>query len=230
VAAVSAVESADDRLERWKHEIQDIWNELAWVRIDDRIFQRTAAAVERHGDVQANNLVMAWMTKLHARNLVLGLRRLVSTRTDDRSMVRLLLDIERHASDINVSWFERSWQIPLRDTARREFAELIGSCTATELSSVGVKNDIDALRSAWKAHPLSDLANKVVAHWGAEPPRVAEMRWTDVETFADLLETHVVKYYRLLLGSVPISLLPAELNDDVEKDLVELLMRARPVE
>src|SRR5579864_9272614 len=112
------------RIAEWKALHRDIHRELVELLVTRRMLWRTMQVLTRrrgrnHPLTRYGGFLDDAMRRAFAAYGTLAVRRMVDTRRDARSLMRLLVSIHGHASEITRTWFTSEWDADLRQVAER---------------------------------------------------------------------------------------------------------------
>jgi hypothetical protein len=201
----------EDRTSKWKRWLNDLRDEVSQLLISREVYIEVRNIVAANPAVRTNNRLITWMTWNYVQGMLIGVRRLVDSRTDTISLVRLLREMEMHSDlltrEAHVQLYsedDTEWQ------AHGTFDNLAGE-GASAYPRDKLLNDRERLLVLWKK--LKPLANKRIAHLD-EAKNVGSLpKYQDLDDIVDEIERQVKHYCLLIEARDYVSLQPVPQYD-----------------
>jgi hypothetical protein len=195
-----SIKMCDDKIEKWQSMIKKIIEELSGLRTDQFIFRGYMEILESNPALPKNNLFVVWAWRNYLFTAAMGVRRQLSSRYEDISLVNLLEDIKkeptllsrtRYTSLYKGTGFENDIAY-INDC----FDKLVGKGKES-LDSADIALDIDQINEIAKA--LKVYSNKTIAHAGKDAESIETLPTIkDLNDSIDMFERMLNKYYGIL--------------------------------
>lgn len=186
--------------EKWQKMLETIVEELADLRANHHIFQEFMKIVESNPKLPDNSLFIVWAWKNYLFTAAMGVRRQLSDKYHDVSLVNLLEEIkaepevlsrERYASLFRGTGLESDFCY-----INSCFDSIVGEGRAF-LDPADIEKDMNDLKTT--AECLKDYATKTIAHAGRDATSIKVVPTIkDLDASLDLFEQVLKKYFALI--------------------------------
>ncbi len=193
-----------ERLESWRAWLDIVGNEITHLAHVDDVFWQVQAIVGANPSINKGDIFQEWLGTTYVSTLSVGLRRLVDRTKGTVSLVRVLDDMKRHASQLTKRRYLKIHEGHMRRLAEDWFKDLAGG-DHDRIPKKRIQELIDTLNEAFVA--VRQYANQHVAH-RSEAPTNPPVRFADVR---DALVQAFKTYrwcQRVLWSSMPTSPVP----------------------
>ena len=180
--------------------LKSIIEALTDLSVNHYIFNGFMEIVEPNPDLPDNNLFIIWAWKNYLFTAAMGVRRQISNKYDDVSLVNLLEDIKKEPSILSrqryTSLFKGTGLETEYHYINKCFDDIVGK-GKDFIDPAEIENDIQRLNTT--AESLKVYATKTLAHAGKDAKSIKILPTIkDLDDSIDLFEKMLNKYYALL--------------------------------
>ncbi|MCG7852712.1 MAG: hypothetical protein MIO92_09335 [Methanosarcinaceae archaeon] len=191
---------SNNKEEKWQAMLKRIIEALSDLRVNHYIFNGFMEIVESNPDLPDNNLFIVWAWKNYLFAAAMGVRRQLSSKYDDVSLVNLLEDIKKEPAVLSrqryTSLFKGTGFENDSHYVNNCFDEIVGK-GKDFIDPTEVDSDIKSLNET--AESLKVYATKTLAHAGNDAESIKTLPTIkDLDDSIDLFEKTLNKYYALL--------------------------------
>lgn len=197
------------RLSEWLDQIYDSATEAI---INQHIFWEVQDIIRNNPELQnASSAFYQWMGSTFVHSTVLAVRRQVDSDQNSVSLMRFLLELQKHPELISRSYHEGLYSRPeysvdfARSAARHTYDRYVGP-NANVLDVTAIQNEIQRLKTS--SEKIHHYADRVVAHYDNRGLNQDTPKFNDVTDCLEVIEELVLRYILLLKGAWQDSLLP----------------------
>jgi hypothetical protein len=198
---------------RWMEEIvSDVTHHLVYSRQVFRHFAAVVNANSQHIEEHDGFIFVGFVRRAYVAQIAMGIRRHVKNKDDSISLMRLLEQIHRCASQFTYDFFLQQFPTENRYYDRATYLELQAntfrhySGAGTTLSAEIVEQDMEQLQNLGAR--IEELADRTIAHLDNRGSDVS-VTYGDLDNCIDALDRLVCKYRTLLTGGAMATLEPS---------------------
>jgi hypothetical protein len=189
----------ENKEDKWQQMLKRIIEALADLRANHYIFNGFMEIVESNPDLPNNNFFIVWAWKNYLFTAAMGVRRQLSSRYDDVSLVNLLEDIKKDPAVLSRDRYASLF----KGTGFESDSHYINNCFDAivgkgkdYIDSAEVENDIKTLNAI--AESLKVYANKTIAHAGIDAASIKTLPTIkDLDDSINHFEKMLNKYFAL---------------------------------